>query len=153
MRRITIAAAALCALTACGAASSAGAPGGAPSGSPAPSTPAISAGPGTPLVVSEAQNGTTQHASRGATVTVVLHSTYWHIGGSSNQTVLRLVTGEQPSPSPGYIPGAGCGTVSETFIALADGTATVGATRTTCGEAVRCIGTEGIYRVTIIVTG
>ncbi|MFN2581643.1 MAG: hypothetical protein ABR498_02750 [Candidatus Dormibacteria bacterium] len=143
----------LCVLTACGAANTNTSSPPPSSTTPAVPTPGASGPAGGGVMLSEPQNGTTVQASRGSSVTVVLHSTYWHIGGSNDQSVLRAVTGANASPSPGCVAGAGCGTVSEMFIALAQGTATIMANRVTCGEARLCVGPEKTYTVTVVVTG
>jgi hypothetical protein len=102
------------------------------------------------LTLSEPDNGSTVHVTRGELVVLRLHSTYWTINGSSDQAVLR----EDPStvivqPSPGCVPGEGCGVTGARFSALAHGTAVVTAMRTSCGEALRCVGTQGAYTVTV----
>jgi hypothetical protein len=47
----------------------------------------------------------------------------------------------------------GCGTVTAVFRAVAPGSATITASRTTCGEALLCTGSAGAYEVTIVVSG
>jgi hypothetical protein len=47
----------------------------------------------------------------------------------------------------------GCGTVTQGFVALSDGSATVRASRTTCGEAMACPPQDATYEVTVRVTG
>jgi hypothetical protein len=85
----------------------------------------------------------------------VLTSTYWQVLGSSDPAVLALVTGPTSSGAAmtACVPGAGCGTVTTVFHALASGRASITAARTTCGEAMRCTGTAGAYAVTIVVGG
>ena len=117
-------------------------------------TPSTSPTTTTPKVVTK----TVTYADKGATVTlhvgdrlkVVLDSTYWAILGGS-PTVL-LVGKQVATPSVnGCVPGGGCGTVSETFTADGKGTSTVSASRTSCGEALRCTGGKGEFDVTVVV--
>jgi hypothetical protein len=106
---------------------------------------------------SEANNGTTVTMHRGDTLNVTLHSTYWTIQGSSNPTVLvqqgpQTTTPEPPS-SRRCVPGQGCGTVSADFLAAAAGNADVTASRTSCGEALRCTPAQSTWTLHVIVVG
>jgi hypothetical protein len=103
----------------------------------------------------EADNGGRVTVAVGSEVTLKLGSTYWQVQGSSDPTVLALISGPTVSAAgpTACIPGAGCGTVTAVFRALAPGSATIVASRTTCGEALRCTGTAGAYEVTIVVGG
>jgi hypothetical protein len=84
----------------------------------------------------------------GDVLEVDLDSLYWQISDLPDSGVLPL-SGEatrnavvMPSgavPCTGSVPGSGCGTRILTFRARATGTAVVRATRTTCGEALRCV--------------
>ena len=103
--------------------------------------------------LSEADNGKSIRVTAGASVELVLHNIYWHIAGSSAASILK------PIGAPVYsgagtlkcIPGTGCGTITATFQAVATGTAQISATRTTCGEALQCIGDQKSFAVTLIV--
>jgi predicted secreted protein len=106
----------------------------------------------------EADNGTTMALHRGDTLTVTLHSTYWTIQGSSRPTVLMsqgpATTQGEPPSSKRCVPGQGCGTVTESFTAAGDGTADVTASRTTCGEAMRCTTpAQSNWVLHVVVTG
>lgn len=105
----------------------------------------------TTVVVSEADRGRSVNVHAGDRVQVVLHSTYWQVAGSSDPAVLRETGTTAVSPQPGCIPGGGCGTVTVVFDAVAPGRADLDASRTACGEALRCTGDAGSYRVTIVV--
>jgi hypothetical protein len=107
------------------------------------------------VTVSETENGRTITVRSGSRVTLTLHSTYWSIGGSSHPNVLHQVGGTSTRPAkPGTcVPGQGCGTVSATFVALSRGTADLTASRTTCGEALRCAPGQGDYVVHVVVAG
>jgi hypothetical protein len=43
----------------------------------------------------------------------------------------------------------GCGTQTWNFVAKKVGTYSIAASRTSCGEALQCTGTQGAYQVTI----
>jgi hypothetical protein len=103
----------------------------------------------------EVNNGSTVTVSVGSEVTLELASTYWQVGDSSDPAVLALVSGPTASAAAmgACVPGGGCGTVMAAFRALAPGRATITASRTTCGEAMRCTGADGAYEVTVVVRG
>jgi hypothetical protein len=157
---VAIAAAGL--LTACGAVGQRPA---APSTSGSPSAPAVAASPRVSLhtpptnasgtvTVREQDNGGAVQLHAGERLQLVLSSTYWHVAGSTDQNVLRAAA--EPVVSPrmtGCVPGEGCGTVTALFDALGPGRADVSAQRTSCGEAMACTGSQGTYRVTVLVTG
>jgi hypothetical protein len=107
------------------------------------------------VTVSEPDRGRTITVRSGTRVTLTLHSTYWSIQGSSAPTVLHQVGGPSTRPAkPGTcVPGQGCGTVSATFVALSRGSADLTASRTTCGEALRCTPAQGTYFVHVVVAG
>jgi hypothetical protein len=108
------------------------------------------------LRLTDADNGRSITAAVGSLITVVLPSTYWHVMPPTDTNVLAMhgqpeVTAGGPGcPS---IPGTGCGTVLVTFAALAAGSADVVANRSSCGEALRCTGDQGQWRVHIEVGG
>lgn len=100
----------------------------------------------------DGSNGHTVAMQRGQRLRVVLSSTYWQLQQSSNTVVLGLVG--RPTISPQVtecVPGRGCGTATATYLASADGKATVTATRTSCGEALRCIGASGQFTLHVVV--
>jgi hypothetical protein len=107
------------------------------------------------VTASEADNGRTFTVRSGSRVTLTLHSTYWSILGSSAPAVLHQVGGTSTRPAkPGTcVPGQGCGTVSASFIAVSRGDAVLTASRTTCGEALRCTPGQGYYSVHVVVAG
>jgi hypothetical protein len=91
--------------------------------------------------------------SVGATVRLVLHNIYWTVHDSPDPSVLTMV-GRPVYSSAGAVkcvPGAGCGTVTATFKALAPGSALISASRTSCGEALQCTGGAGVFNVTVVV--
>lgn len=102
----------------------------------------------------DAQNGQTITLQPGQTLTVTLSTTYWTIQGSSNAQA--LAPAGAPVASPASIDSChfgGCaalgGTTSQTFRAVAPGTARVTASRVTCGEAMACVGASGRYALTV----
>jgi hypothetical protein len=116
---------------------------------PSPSAPATVTD-GT-ITVTDANDGQTVTLHAGQKLRVTLLSTYWEIQPPSAPLVLRQDVQPIVSPSPGCVAGAGCGTAAATFTALAPGHATVVATRTSCGEAMRCLGNSGHFQVEVVV--
>ena len=104
------------------------------------------------VTASEADRGHTISVSSGDIVVVVLHSTYWQLAPLTGGA---LQAGGPPAVAPGKpkgcVPGQGCGTVTQTFHALAAGRAVITAARTSCGEAMRCTGSNGSYQLTVVV--
>jgi len=101
---------------------------------------------------SDGSNGHTIAMRRGQHLVVALSSTYWQLQPSSNTTVLGLVGSPKISPQlAGCVPGAGCGTATATYLASGVGRAMVTATRTSCGEALRCVGANGQFALRVIV--
>ncbi len=123
----------------------------------ATSLPAASAAPATAaaatvITVSDADNGGSVALRVGETLRVVLHSTYWTIKGSSDGRVLNAASPAIVSPqTSGCVTGAGCGTVTADFIALAGGPATVDASRTSCGEAMGCTSDSSRWSISVTV--
>jgi hypothetical protein len=103
------------------------------------------------VAVADGNDGQTVTLHPGEHLRVALASTYWQIQPSSDPSVLRADGSPATYPSPGCVPGAGCGTAAATFTAVAPGHATVVATRTSCGEAMRCQGSAGQYQVQVVV--
>lgn len=128
--------------------------GGGPTSPPPTSPPPTSPPPGTgdTVTISDRDDGRTVTVHVGQQVRVVLHSVYWTIGQPSDPGVLAPAVAASKSPSPGCVPGAGCGTVTQEFLARAVGTSVVSASRFSCGEVKRCMGGEGRFRVTVAVT-
>jgi len=104
------------------------------------------------LTATDADNGHKITVTVGDRVSVTLHSTYWNFAGSSNAGVIAPDGSPKVSPNAsGCVPGEGCGTVAATFVAVAPGTAQIMAGRVSCGEALRCTGSDGSYRLTVTV--
>jgi hypothetical protein len=114
-----------------------------------------------PLVVGDGANGSTVTLHQGQTLRVVLGSpgtagsTYWSF--APLPTAVLSAQGDPtvtPDRSGGTCgrPGTGCGTVALTLTAHSPGTASVAATRSTCGEAMRCAPGRDSFHLTVVVT-
>jgi hypothetical protein len=92
--------------------------------------------------------------AQGATIVVVLNSTYWKFPIPPNPAVLQAQGAVIVAPAPlgTCVPGGGCGTASMTSTAVGIGSAQISASRTTCGEAMQCTGKAGSFSVQILVT-
>jgi hypothetical protein len=134
-RIVGFAVVAMLGLTACGKAT-AGTHGGPPS--PAPT-----------IRLGDQDNGRTIDVVVDTRIVVSLGSTYWSFDGNANSGILVADGAPTASPSPGCIPGGGCGTVTQTFVVAKAGTAVLKADRTSCGEAMLCQPNQRTFRVTI----
>ncbi len=116
-----------------------------------PTQPAPTA-PASQTQVEDNANGKNITIQTGARLTLVLHSTYWNIQGSSNPKIL-VQLGEPlvVADTTVRIPGMGAGTVSVEFQALAPGNAELTASRTACGEAMPCTKDQASFKVTVTV--
>lgn len=93
----------------------------------------------------------------GSHLSLTLHSMYWQLSalkvGSSIKTkgtvYQRAIIPGASAPAGCRIAGMGCGIQIWNFTATKVGTTAIIATRTTCGEAMRCIGTHGRYTVQV----
>ena len=106
------------------------------------------------VTVGDSQDGQSIMVHVGDTVRLSLDSTAWTISGSSDPAVVQP-QGEQvvfSAPQGSCFPGMNCGTTTAEFRAMKRGASTVSATRVSCGEARLCVGAEGMYQVTIVVT-
>jgi hypothetical protein len=105
------------------------------------------------VVVGDSDNGRTVTLSRGDTLELQLHSTYWRV----DRVSAGVLAASRPTVAAGSpsmtrcVPGQGCGTVTVDFRAAHAGRATVRAHRTSCGEARRCTGGAGAFRLTVVV--
>jgi hypothetical protein len=104
------------------------------------------------VTVSEGNSGQSIEIMRGVHVQVVLHSTYWQLKGSSDPSILA------PEGSPRTqanrsecLPGVGCGTVTQSFLAVGSGRAELTAERTVCGEALACRPDQRRFTVSVVV--
>jgi hypothetical protein len=106
-------------------------------------------------IVDERDNGTTVQIGLHGSITVMLHSTYWTFrpvpAGVLTQTGTPAVAAQPPGSE--CVPGQGCGTITAVYTATAIGSQTVGANRTSCGEARMCPANESWYSVDVVVVG
>ncbi len=110
--------------------------------------------------INETSNNKVVSVKVGSTFSVILNSTYWEYTPMTSSKVVTAVgapvaTAIMPSataPAGCTIAGSGCGTVTWKFKAKAVGTAVIAASRTSCGEAMRCTAENGSYSVKIKVT-
>lgn len=116
--------------------------------------------PGRQVTATVSDNGHTLHLAVGDRLTVVLSSTYWSVPASNSDRVLRPdshhysvapLTGSSSTIDQTCVVGEGCGSVTATFTATSAGGEVVTASRTSCGEAMRCVGSAGTYRLTVLV--
>jgi predicted small secreted protein len=109
----------------------------------------------TVIVVRDNANGRTISVRAGVTVELILSSSYWNVTGSSASRVLRQEGATVLMPRPGTcpdIPGLGCTPERTEFTALTGGKAVISANRTSCGEALRCVGRATRFTVTVVVS-
>lgn len=142
-------AAALIVLLAAGCASASASASPAGHGTPAGSPSAAGL-----VVVRDDANGKTVNVPAGATVELILSSSYWKVSGSSAPAVLRQDGASTLLPLPTtcpHVPGQGCAPLQTNFTALTSGTSTVTASRTSCGEAMHCAPGQEHFAVTVVV--
>ena len=106
------------------------------------------------VTLNEFSNGHTVTVNPDQHVTLVLHSTYWSIAALTTSRLLTQVgsavyLSRLPSTKGGCVAGQGCGTVSVHYVANASGVTHLHASRTSCGEALRCTAALSNWTVTI----
>ena len=107
------------------------------------------------IIVRDNANGKTVHVPGGDRVELILSSTYWMVHRSTAPRVLRQDGPTRLLPRPKScpkIPGLGCVPVKTFYTALVAGQAVITASRSSCGEALRCVGHQGRFKVTVVVT-
>ena len=106
------------------------------------------------IVVRDDANGKTISARAGDRIELIPSSSYWHVTGSSAPGVLQQdgppVLLPRPSSCPD-IPGLGCVPVRADFTALTSGDAAITATRSACGEALRCKPDQTRFTVNVLI--
>ncbi len=106
------------------------------------------------IIVRDNANGKTVHMRVGDRLELILASTYWTVHRSSAPDVLQEDGPTRLLPRPkscSKIPGLGCIPVKTSFTAPTVGRAVITASRTSCGEALRCVGDRGRFKVTVVV--
>lgn len=123
---------------------------GCNSGSGGSSNPPDQATNGT-LSIDEKANGTTVHVRLGDTIEVTLHSTYWSFLPTDGLALQPFAPAQTaPATNCGGPVGSGCGTVTTSYNVGHVGTSTLKAHRDTCGEALRCVGSDANWSVTVV---
>ena len=102
------------------------------------------------VVAGWADRGRSVSLHKGDVLKVTLNSTYWQFAPASKGGVLSPGHKEVHSKRMPY-PGSGAGTIVVTYRALPTGTTTITAGRVACGEAMRCMGGQSSYRLTVVV--
>jgi hypothetical protein len=116
-------------------------------------TTSVPSGP-TTMTVTDSNNGQTITLAVGSTLIVKLGADNWTIAPASQPAVLAMQGTPQNHPTPCGYPGGTCGTTTATFRAEQPGVAQVSASRTYCGEAIRCNpGAPGSWSITVQVVG
>jgi len=108
------------------------------------------------IVIRDNANGRTVSVPAGDSLELILASSYWQVTGSSAPGVVRqdgpTVLLPRPSSCPAIPPGLGCTPVRTSFTAVRRGEAVIRASRSSCGEALRCVGRATRFRLTVVVT-
>lgn len=137
------------AVAASGCSSGPGATAGSSAGAPTTSAAAV-------VSVGIEHDGATVDLAPGQRLEVTLASTYWQLALAPGSGPLALVSNDVVPGGPGCaatIPGSGCGIARLVARAVADGSATVSGSRTSCGEALRCGPGQGSYELRVVVHG
>lgn len=102
--------------------------------------------------VSDSDRGTTVQARVGDDIVVTLHSTYWQLGKPAGAVLVAVGSPQTQAggPSCSTVPGSGCGTIRADYRVATAGTARISAGRVSCGEAMRCTGSQGRWSVTVV---
>jgi len=107
------------------------------------------------IVIRDSANGRTVSVPAGDSLELILASSYWQVTGSSAPRVVRqdgpTVLLPRPRSCPA-LPGLGCIPVRTSFIAVGRGEAVIRASRSSCGEALRCVGRATRFTLTVVVT-
>ena len=116
--------------------------------------PAGAAKGAAPVALNEHSNGRTVTVSLGTRLNVTLHSTYWSLVTTKTTPDLRqvgktVVVGVAPNGARHCVPGQGCGTLNAHFIAAHSGTVRLRASRTSCGEALKCSPAQSVWTVVV----
>ncbi len=114
----------------------------------------------TTTTLSEKNASKTVAVKLGSRVELTLHSMYWGLAvpakssslTSNGAPILKPIFPSPSAPAGCKIAGSGCGTQTWEFVATKVGTTHLIASRTTCGEALRCTGKSGRFAVTVKVS-
>jgi predicted secreted protein len=103
------------------------------------------------VALGDADNGKVITVGRGSTMTVTLSTTSWKFAVSEDHQVISQEGQTSTHPANNCVPGVQCGTTTAMFAAVASGHAAITATRTYCGEAVRCTPDNDSWKVAVTV--
>ncbi len=114
----------------------------------------------TTTTLSEKNAAKTVAVKLGSRVELTLHSMYWGLAvpakssslTSKGEPMLKPIFPGSSAPAGCKIAGSGCGTQTWEFMATKVGITHLVASRTTCGEAMRCTGANGRFAVTVKVS-
>lgn len=114
----------------------------------------------TTTTLSEKNVSKTVSVKLGARVELTLHSMYWQLAvpakssslTPNGQPILKPIFPSPSAPVGCRVAGSGCGTQTWEFVATKIGLTHLVASRTTCGEAMQCTGTNGHFTVTVKVS-
>ena len=114
----------------------------------------------TTTVLSEKNASKTVVVKVGARVELTLHSMYWQLAvpakssslTSNGQPILKPIFPSATAPAGCRVAGSGCGTQTWEFMASKTGLTHLIASRTTCGEAMKCTGANGRFEVVVKVS-
>ena len=104
------------------------------------------------VTVTDAASGRSVSLRVGQRLRVVLRSTYWEFAAPSAPAVLAADGPATLMADKGCVPGGGCGTVTQDFVARAAGRAVVAASRSSCGEALACTPAQSRFTLTVTVS-
>lgn len=107
--------------------------------------------------LSEKNASKTVTVKLGARVELTLHSMYWGLAvpakssslTSKGEPILKPIFPSPTAPAGCKIAGSGCGTQTWVFVASKVGTTHLVASRTTCGEAIKCTSANARFTVTV----
>lgn len=110
--------------------------------------------------ISEKNASKTVVVKLGSRVVLSLHSMYWQLSvpakssslTSKGAPSLKPILPGPKAPAGCRIAGSGCGTQTWVFTAGKVGLTHLVASRTTCGEAMKCTGANGRFTVSVKVT-
>lgn len=104
------------------------------------------------ITIRDGANSKTISISKSTIIKIVLNSTYWSMSSSGSleiqgQPIVVPIPPSSSAPGNCKFAGMGCGTVTWKFIANKTGTTEFVATRSSCGEALRCTESQKSFKV------
>ena len=102
--------------------------------------------------VSDTDRGATVQAHVGDDIVVTLHSTYWQLVKPAGGVLVAVGSPQTQAggPSCSTVPGSGCGTIRADYRVAQAGNTRISAGRVSCGEAMRCTGSQGRWSVSVV---